>query len=554
MTGLQLLQTGLVAGTAATIGAAAGLLRLGRRIRRSKRHLEKIFDHVDAMVVVNRDLRILRANKPFADHCGRSFGALIGHSLPEVAPFLEPVVPLFRECMEQDRAAGPIELPQRDGLVQEAHVFPLVAGPSAQAVLRLRDVTALSSARRDLVDRNEKLGRLTDAFQGEIEMAREIQQALLPTDLPRIEGLHFHVRYQPCRPIGGDLYDISLLDDTHLCIFLADVSGHGLPAAFEAALVRMSLMNHARADASPAEIFEGMNRDLCRSLVLGHYVTAFLGILDLQTLELRYCRASHPRPVVFHDDKTRDILGAKGLFLGIVAQGQYLDDKIRLVPGDRLCLFTDGYYESATVEGRRLGYKEFVARIPASLDVDPGPELQAVEEEFPGMSEEGRDDDRTFLAVDVLSRSADRPAVLRRFPSSANPAIRIFRTAQEAWDLVEGFRDDLERKGWLQRDARRAQLLASELCINAVTHGIKDRPGIRAFCAWVAQADGLLFSVHDEGQGFDSHSLPDPRDPVRLKMDHGRGVFLVRRIAEDLWFDDDGTTATFHLLRTSGET
>ena len=553
MTGIHLLQTGLIAAAAAAAGAATGLLRLGRRIRRSKRHLERVFDHVDPMVVVDRDLRVLRANRPFAEHCGCSFGDLLGRPLPEVAPFLELALPLFRECLLQVATTGPFELPERDGLVQEAQVFPLVTGASGQVVLRLRDVTALASARRDLVDRNAKLGRLTDAFQGEIEMAREIQQALLPKDFPRIDGLRFRVRYQPCRPIGGDLYDISLLDDRHLCVFLADVSGHGLPAAFEAALVRMSLLNHATPNAGPAEIFERMNLDLCRSLVLGHYVTAFLGILDLDTLELRYCRASHPRPVVFHDDGTRDILGSKGLFLGIVEQGRYVEDKIRLVPGDRLCLFTDGYYESATVEGRRLGYREFVARIPSRVEDDPDPVLQEVEDEFPGMFEEGRDDDRTFLAVDVVSRSPDRPAVLRRLPTSAHPEIGTFRTAHEAWDMVEGLRDGLERAGWSTRDARRAQLLASELCINAVTHGLHDRPGARAFCAWVVQGDGILFSVHDEGSGFDHLSLPDPRDPNRLNMDHGRGVFLVRRIAQDLWFDDDGTTATFHLLRSAGD-
>ena len=554
MTGTILLQTGLVAAIAAALATAAGLLRLGRRIRRSKRHLERVFDHVDPMVVVDRDLRVVRANKPFAEHCGCSFRALLGRALPEVAPFLEPAFPLFRECLEHGSAAGPFELPDRNGLVQEAQVFPLASGVSGQAVLRLRDVTALASARRDLVDRNAKLGRLTDAFQVEIEMAREIQQALLPKSFPRIDGLGFHVRYQPCRPIGGDLYDISLLDDRHLCIFLADVCGHGLPAAFEAALVRMSLLNHASPHAGPAQVFERMNRDLCRSLVLGHYVTAFLGILDLETLELRYCRASHPRPVIFHDDGTRDILGAKGLFLGIVEQGRYVEDKIRLIPGDRLCLFTDGYYESATLQGKRLGYKEFVARIPSRVEDDPEPVLQAIEEEFPGMFEDGRDDDRTFLAVDVFSRAPERPAVLGRLPTSTHPEIRTFQTAHEAWDLVEGLRDGLEREGWSTRDARRAQLLASELCINAVTHGLRDRPGARAFCASVVQGDGLLFSVHDEGPGFDFRVLPDPRDPARLKMDHGRGVFLVRRMAQDLWFDDGGTTATFHLLRTTGET
>lgn len=551
MTGIHGIEAAVLALFAAAVGSTAALFRVVDRIRRSKRDLEGIFDHVDPMAVVDRDLRVLRANRPFAELCGRTFRDLLGRPLSELAPFLEPAFPLLLECLDQDLAAGPMELPERKGLVQEAKAFPLAAGVRGLSILRLRDVTDLSSARKELVDRNISLGRLTDAFQAEVEMAREIQRALLPKDLPRIDGLACRVRYQPCRPIGGDLYDVSLLDERHLCLFLADVSGHGLPAAFEAALVRMSLLNHAFPDVGPARILEGMNHDLCRSLVLGHYVTAFLGILDLETLELRYCRASHPRPVVFHADGTRESLGARGLFLGIVEQGRYEEDSIRLAPGDRFCLFTDGYYESATVEGRRLGYKGFVSRIPSSVEVDPEPALQAVEEEFPGMSPDGRDDDRTFLALDVLSRTRDRPAVLRRFPSSSDPGIKVFRTAHEAWDLVDGLRAELEAAGWSLRDSRRAQLLASELCVNAVAHGLRDRPSARAFCAWLLQGREILVSVHDEGSGFDVDSVPDPRDPSNLGMDHGRGIFLVRRMSSDLWFDDGGTTATFRLVRTA---
>jgi serine phosphatase RsbU (regulator of sigma subunit)/anti-sigma regulatory factor (Ser/Thr protein kinase) len=507
-------------------------LRTGLRIRRAKNHLQGVFDHVDPMVVVDRELRIRRLNRPFLELVGRtSFRELLGVPLGDVAVFLSPAFFLLRESMDQCSVVGPCELPPWDERVQEAQAFPLAGGAKAQAVLRLRDVTALSFARRELVDRNAALGRLTEALQGELEMAREIQQALLPKDLPRLDGLSFHVRYQPCRPVGGDLYDISLLDDHHLCLFLADVSGHGLPAAFEAALVRMSLLNHASADASPAEILGRMNHDLCRSLVLGHYVTAFLGILDLRTLDLRYCRASHPRPALFHQDGSTQALESKGMFLGIVEDGRYREDHVRLRRGDRLCLFTDGYYESATPQGRRLGYKSFLARLPASVEEDPEPVLVGLEREFPGMLEEERDDDRTFIAVDVLADHVGRPHVLRRFPLSTTAEIHSFSSANQAWEVIEHLRSELESDGWSSRDARRIQLLASELCVNSVTHGLRGRPRGQAFCAWHVQGGDILFSVHDEGGGFDTESLPDPREPSRLSMDHGRGVFLVRRIS-----------------------
>jgi len=525
-------------------------LRLDGLIRRSKNDLLGVFDHVDPMVVVDRRLKILRANKPFSDLVGKSFPDLLGRALDEIAPHLDPVFPALRQSIEGGAIADPFELPAWDRRIREAQAFPLSKGDLGKAVLRLRDVTALVSARRELVDRNIVLGRLTEAFQGELEMAREIQMALLPKDLPRLDGIACHVRYQPCHPVGGDLYDVSLLDEHHLCLFLADVSGHGLPAAFEAALVRMSLLNHASAEFGPAEILEKMNKDLCKSLVLGHYVTAFLGILDLETLELRYCRASHPRPALFRKDGSVQSLGSKGLFLGIVERGKYQEDRVQLRRGDRLCLFTDGYYESATPEGRRLGYNSFLDRLPAEVGVDPEPVLLALEREFPGMSEGERDDDRTFLALDVLADRVGRPAVLRRFPLEASARIHVFGHSQEAWNLIDGLRKELESGGWSARDARRVQLLASELCVNAVVHGLRDRPVARAYCAWAVQDGDILFSVHDEGTGFDVASLPDPREPSRLAMDHGRGIFLVRRIASDLWFDDGGTTATFRLVRS----
>lgn len=528
-------------------------LRTNRLIRRSKNHLEGVFDHVDPMVVVDPRLRVLRANRPFARLCRRPFADLLGRQVADLAPFLPASVPLLESCLESNQPRSAAEVPSSDGSVLEMHAFPLPGPEGAQAVLRVRDVSDLAEARRELVERNEALGRLTGALQSELEMAREIQQALLPKDLPRVEGLRFRVRYQPCRPIGGDLYDASLLDERTLVLFVADVSGHGLPAAFEAALVRMSLLTHLSPGTGPVEVFERMNLDLRRSLVQGHYVTAFLGFLDLETLEFRYCRASHPRPLLLRADGTREELGSRGLFLGIVEDGRYREDRIRLQPGDRLCLFTDGYYESADRKGRRLGYKGFVERIPASTDSDPEPVLQEIEREFPGMVDEERDDDRTFIALDVVGGTACRPAVLRRLPGAELPKVHAFRTSQEAWDLVERMRVELSNLGWSERDSRRAQLLASELCVNAVVHGLHDRLQAKAYCAWVMAPEGLHFSVHDEGPGFDFAALPDPRHPDHLGKDHGRGVFLVRRMASDLWYDDGGSTATFRLARTAGE-
>jgi len=533
----------------------AGLLAAGaalwwtrsNRILASKRHLETVFDHVDPMVVADVSFRILRANRAFASLLGRSWSDLLGHNLDEVlGAFLPPSAQLTGLVERTTFAERPWPGPGGDR-VFDLHVIPV--GPAEGMVFHLQETTQLAHARQELLARNAALARLTQALQGEIEVAREIQSGLLPRELPRVGGIDFLVRYLPSRPVGGDLYDVLPLDEKHLGIFIADVSGHGLPAAFEAALVRMSFLNRAQAGLLPSQVLGAMNRDLRRSLAVGHYATAFYGILDLETLELSYCRASHPRPAVLRADGQVVRLGSQGLFLGIVDAANYRDNTIQLEEGDRFCLFTDGYYEGLRRDGKRLGYDGFLKRIFAPECTDLGVELTRIEEEFePGTEDEAGEDDRTFLAMDIRSRTPRwLPRVLARFPDLPAPRVRTFSTTQTSWELVEAFAADLVAAGWSARDARKAQLAASELAVNCLVHGLRDRPDGEVRCAWLVGPDECRFAVEDDGAGFDPDRIPDPRSPERLNLDHGRGIFLVRRIVADLWYDHGGTTATFVL-------
>lgn len=532
-------------------GTIAGVLflfvssRTSRRILTSKRHLEAVFDHVDPIVVVDEGRRIMRANKAFATLTGSTWTSLLGKSVDSILGAFLPSAAQLRDIGE--RALFPERIwPFGD----EPRLFDVQAIPvGGELLLHFQETTQLVRARQELVDRNETLARITNALQGEIEVAREIQAGLLPRELPRMDGIDFLVRYTPSRPVGGDLYDLLAIDDHHLGIFIADVSGHGLPAAFEAALVRMSFLNRAQPGVGPADVLSSMNEDLRRSLAVGHYATAFYGILDIRTLHLRYCRASHPRPAILHADGRITRLGSQGLFLGIVDAANYRDAETTLAKGDRICLFTDGYYEGMRRDQRRLGYDGFLERIFAPGEGGIAAELERIESEFlPGTEDENGEDDRTFLALDILSDEPRwRPRILQRFPSAARPDIRTFRTVQESWALVEEFAAALAAEGWSARDVRKAQLAASELCVNASTHGLRGRGDSLAECAWFANPTECLFAVHDDGPGFDPDRLPDPRAPERLQLDHGRGIFLVRRIVADLWFDHGGATATFLL-------
>jgi serine phosphatase RsbU (regulator of sigma subunit)/anti-sigma regulatory factor (Ser/Thr protein kinase) len=542
-------------GTSAALLCAAAALwwARSRRILASKRHLETVFDHVDPMVVVDVSFRVLRANRAFATLLGRSWNDLLGHHIDQVlGSFLPPEIQLTGLLDRTTFAERPWPGPGGDR-VFDLHVVPV--GPAEGMVLHLQETTQLAHARQELLARNAALARLTQALQGEIEVAREIQSGLLPRELPRVGGIEFLVRYLPSRPVGGDLYDVLPLDDTHLGIFIADVSGHGLPAAFEAALVRMSFLNRAQPGLLPSQVLGAMNRDLRRSLAVGHYATAFYGILDLETLSLTYCRASHPRPAVLRADGQVLRLGSQGLFLGIVDAANYRDSTVQLANGDRFCLFTDGYYEGLRRDGKRLGYDGFLKRIFAPGEGGLADELTRIEEEFePGTDDESAEDDRTFLSMDILSeRPRWLPRVLLRLPDAPLPRVRTFSSTHQSWELVEAFAAELEAAGWSARDVRKAQLAASEIAVNALVHGLRDQPNGEVRCAWAVESHECRFAVEDDGPGFDPDRIPDPRSPERLALDHGRGIFLVRRIVADLWYDHGGSTATFLLRPTRPE-
>lgn len=535
----------------ATLSAALGTLvlamfarsRASRRILTSKRHLEAVFDHVDPIVVLDAERRILRANRAFAALTGRSWNALLGRPADDILGALLPPPAQLRDLRRRHLFAERALVSAEGRRLFDIHAIPI----DGELVLLIQETTQLVQARQELLDRNEALARLTHALQGEIEVAREIQTGLLPRELPRLDGIDFVVRYIPSRPVGGDLYDLLSLDERHLGIFIADVSGHGLPAAFEAALVRMSFLNRAQPGIPPSEVLTAMNRDLRRSLAVGHYATAFYGILDLETLQLSYCRASHPRPAVLHPDGRVTRLGSQGLFLGIVDAANYRDAELQLSRGDRLCLFTDGYYEGLRTDGRRLGYEGFLERIFHAGEGGLKGELERIESEFlPGNDDENGEDDRTFLALDLHSDSPRwRPRVLQRLPADARPVIREFRDSAQSWELIEEFAADLARHGWAPPEIRKAQLAASELSANATLHGLRNLPDGVAQCAWTTDERSCIFAVHDDGPGFDPDRLPDPRSPDRLNLDHGRGIFLVRRVVSDLWFDHGGSTASF---------
>jgi serine phosphatase RsbU (regulator of sigma subunit) len=202
----------------------------------------------------------------------------------------------------------------------------------------------------------------------EMQAAASIQNSILPRPLARdgaLAAVELHAEMHPAREIGGDFYDYFLLDDGRLALTVADVSGKGIPAALFMAVSRTVLRSGDRSEDMGPDM-ERANRLLATENAAAMFVTAFHGVLNLETGVLRYCNAGHNPPYVLRADGGRETLKATGIPFGVDEDMPYRTAELRLAPGDRLFLYSDGITEAFNPAGEEFGYSRLEEALEAA--------------------------------------------------------------------------------------------------------------------------------------------------------------------------------------------
>ena len=197
--------------------------------------------------------------------------------------------------------------------------------------------------------------------QRELETARQIQSSLLPRRVPTPSGLDVAVRYVPMAAVAGDIYDFIEIAPSVVGILVADVMGHGIPAALIASMVKLAFTAQSEHAQDPARVLMSMNRMLCRHLERS-YVTAVYAVVDTETHRVTFANAGHPPPLFQRRGET--IAQAEpehGLILGFLPDAQYTNSCIKpFTAGDRILLYSDGVLEARNragefFDGERVG-------------------------------------------------------------------------------------------------------------------------------------------------------------------------------------------------------
>jgi serine phosphatase RsbU (regulator of sigma subunit)/predicted ester cyclase len=220
-----------------------------------------------------------------------------------------------------------------------------------------------SSGLASLMERRlEEEARERERVEQELRVARRIQQASLPKEVPTLEGWQIAPYYQPAREVGGDFYDFHLLSEGRLGLVVGDATGKGVPAALVMSTTCGMLRLAAQGSSSPSEMLRGVNEVLFPNIPPNMFVTCFYAILDPTSGHLVYANAGHDLPYL-HRNGDAEELRARGMPLGLMPAMNYEEEETVLHSGEAALLYSDGLVEAHDPEGEMFGFPRLRALI-----------------------------------------------------------------------------------------------------------------------------------------------------------------------------------------------
>jgi serine phosphatase RsbU (regulator of sigma subunit) len=253
----------------------------------------------------------------------------------------------------------------------------------------------------------QELEKRKHQIESELQMAQKIQQSLLPARFPEGGGLRFYARYLPMSRVGGDFYDVAEIagaEGSSTAVIMADASGHGVPAAFIAAMTKMIWQGAMQQTGNPAASLQKINQEL-QERISGNFITAMLGSFGPRSKtggELRLANGGHHPPVLLRGSEPPRLLNSRGRILGIFPVVNIEDAVFDYRPGDRFVFYTDGLIEPRTPDGDILGEEAVLSHMESTRTL-PGEDfceqlISFVTESSVDCSQE---DDVSLLVIDV---------------------------------------------------------------------------------------------------------------------------------------------------------
>ena len=242
-------------------------------------------------------------------------------------------------------------------------------------------------------------------YAGEMDAARRIQAAILPDAMPRVSGFSVAARYSPMTAVAGDYYSFPSVGPNSFGVVVADVMGHGVPAALVASMIKVAVLASAEKCERPFEVIAELNKTMCKEAP-GQLMTAVYVSMDKSRRLGVYSAAGHPPPVLWrHAMQKLETLDAPGLLLGVRSEEPFSEREFDFAVGDRLLLYSDGLTEAENSLGTSFGDGRLPGLIAASQSLDTEAFASRLLDEVLQWSSRGSEqvqaDDITFVVIDI---------------------------------------------------------------------------------------------------------------------------------------------------------
>jgi sigma-B regulation protein RsbU (phosphoserine phosphatase) len=239
------------------------------------------------------------------------------------------------------------------------------------------------------------------ALEEEMRSARRIQASILPASVPHLEGAEIAVRYLPMTAVAGDFYEFLPVSSRRIGIALADVAGHGVPAALVASMVKVAIDSQSASACDPPTLIAGLNNIMCRQ-ARGKLITAAYLFLDLDARRACYAAAAHPPLLLRHRGRQESTgFSENGLILGVRPGETYHPMTFDLCAGDRILLYTDGIPEASNGRDRMFSEERFAEVFSDHDKLDAGAFADRLLEEVRAWAGSEQADDMTLMVIDI---------------------------------------------------------------------------------------------------------------------------------------------------------
>lgn len=259
-----------------------------------------------------------------------------------------------RRREREDGIRSVLELSGMDTRDELGHLYHSIRQMESDIYTYIDDLTAVTAEK-------ERIG-------AELDVATHIQASMLPCIFPAFperSEFDIYASMQPAKEVGGDFYDFFLIDDDHLAVVIADVSGKGVPAALFMVIAKTLIKDHTQAGTDPSQVFTKVNQQLCESNDEGMFVTAWMGVLEISTGHMVFVNAGHNPPLIRQGNGKWEYLKQRpGFVLAGMEDIRYKSGELQLNPGDALYLYTDGVTEATNTDEMLYGE----ARLKVILD------------------------------------------------------------------------------------------------------------------------------------------------------------------------------------------